>query len=160
MPPPRTILFEASNSGVNPKVTLSYEQNHDLTLYGTIARGFTSRRHQSADSVEAFVSLTTETYGPDSTLNYEQAKKAKLLDSRLHHQRRSSTTSAMVAGAANRQPALVARYPLTENAGTGGILYGPELEVYGVAHAGTSTMTFSGSHTHGVRYLTSRERRR
>jgi len=25
---------------VNPKLTLSYEQNHDLTVYTTVARGF------------------------------------------------------------------------------------------------------------------------
>src|SRR3984957_8476861 len=32
--------FVTSNTGVNPKVTLSYEQNHDLTIYGTASRGF------------------------------------------------------------------------------------------------------------------------
>ncbi|HWX32701.1 MAG TPA: TonB-dependent receptor [Steroidobacteraceae bacterium] len=136
--------FEASNTGVNPKVTLSYEQNHDLTVYATIARGFRPGgiNQQIPSSI---CTLTTETYGPDSTLNYEIGEKAKLLDSRLvvnadiYYIRWSQ-----VQQLAN-QPC---GYPLTENAGTAAS-YGPEVEVTALLTP-ELTMTFSGTYTHAT----------
>ena len=68
--------FTQSNSGTNPKATLSYEQNHDLTLYATIARGF--RPGGINQQIPASIcSINTETYGPDSTWNYEVGEKAR-----------------------------------------------------------------------------------
>jgi iron complex outermembrane receptor protein len=136
--------FEASNSGVNPKVTLSYEQNHDLTVYGTIARGFRPGgiNQQIPSSI---CTLTTETYGPDSTLNYEIGEKAKLLDSRL-------IVNADVYYIKWSQVQQIANqpcgYPLTENAGTAAS-YGPELEVTALLTP-ELTMTFSGTYTHAA----------
>jgi outer membrane receptor protein involved in Fe transport len=116
--------FETANSGINPKVTVSYEQNHDLTLYATIARGFRPGGiNQQIPNPPC--SLTTETYGPDSIWNYEVGEKAKLLDNRLivnadvYYIRWSQVQQSV------NQPC---GYPLSENAGIAAS-YGPELEI-------------------------------
>lgn len=136
--------FAASNSGVNPKVTLSYEQNHALTVYGTIARGF--RPGGINQQIPASIcSLTTETYGPDSTWNYEVGEKAKLLDGRLilnadvYYIRWSQ-----VQQLANQS----CGYPLTQNAGTAAS-YGPEIELTALLLP-ELTMTASGTYTHAA----------
>lgn len=136
--------FTASNTGVNPKVTLSYEQNHDLTVYGTIARGFRPGgiNQQIPPSI---CTLTAETYGPDSTLNYEVGEKAKMLDGRL-------VVNADVYYIRWSQVQQLANqpcgYPLTLNAGTAAS-YGPELEISALLTP-ELTMTFSGTYTHAT----------
>jgi outer membrane receptor protein involved in Fe transport len=136
--------FKETNSGVNPKVTLSYEQNHDLTVYETIARGFRPGGiNQQIPNPPC--SLTTETYGPDSIWNYEIGEKAKFLDSRLivnadvYYIKWSQVQQSV------NQPC---GYPLTENAGTAAS-YGPEIEVTAQL-APELTMTFSGTYTHAT----------
>jgi iron complex outermembrane recepter protein len=136
--------FQTGNSGVNPKVTLSYEQNHDLTVYGTIARGFRPGgiNQQIPDPP---CTLTTETYGPDSIWNYEIGEKAKLLDNRLvinadiYYIRWSQVQQSV------NQPC---GYPLTENAGTAAT-YGPEVEISAILTP-ELTLGFSGTYTHAT----------
>ncbi len=136
--------FAASNSGVNPKVTLSYEQNHDLTVYGTIARGF--RPGGINQQIPASIcSLTTETYGPDDTWNYEVGEKAKLLGGRLVVNADVYYIRwAQVQQLAN-QPC---GYPLTQNAGTAES-YGPEIELSALLTP-ELTITATGTYTHAA----------
>src|SRR3984957_17221554 len=136
--------FTQSNSGTNPKVTLSYEQNHDFTLYATIARGF--RPGGINQQIPASIcSINTETYGPDSTWNYEVGEKARMLDSRIvlnadFYYIRWTQVQQIV-----NQPC---GYPLTENAGTAAS-YGPEIELSALLTP-EWTLTFSGTYTHAT----------
>jgi outer membrane receptor protein involved in Fe transport len=136
--------FTASNSGVNPKLTVAYEQNHELTVYGTIARGFRPGGiNQQIPNPPC--TLTTETYGPDSIWNYEVGEKAKLLDSRLivnadiYYIRWSQVQQSVNQSCG---------YPLSENAGVA-TSYGPEIEVTALLTP-ELMMTFSGTYTHAT----------
>ncbi|HUA90604.1 MAG TPA: TonB-dependent receptor, partial [Steroidobacteraceae bacterium] len=136
--------FTASNTGVNPKITLSYESNHDLTWYGTIARGF--RPGGINQQIPASIcTINTETYGPDNTWNYEIGEKARLLDNRLVvnsdvYYIRWEQVQQIV-----NQPC---GYPLTENAGTAES-YGPEIELTALLTP-QWTLSFSGTYTHAT----------
>jgi iron complex outermembrane recepter protein len=134
--------FTQSNSGANPKVTLSFEQNHDLTVYGTIARGFRPGgiNQQIPSSI---CTISPETYGPDSTWNYEVGEKARMLDNRL-------VLNADVYYIKWTQVQQIVNqtcgYPLTVNAGNAAS-YGPELELTALLTP-QLTLTFSGTYTH------------
>ena len=141
---PFVSTFDTSNSGVNPRFTASYEQNHDLTLYGTIARGFRPGGiNQQIPSPPC--TLTTETYGPDSIWNYEVGEKAKLLDNRLtinadvYYIRWSQVQQSV------NQPC---GYPLTENAGVAAS-YGPEIEVSALLTP-RLILAVTGTYTHAT----------
>jgi iron complex outermembrane recepter protein len=134
--------FSQSNSGANPKVTLSYEPDHDLTLYSTIARGF--RPGGINQQIPASIcTISTETYGPDSTWNYEIGEKARLLDNTLVVNSDLYYIQWKQVQQIVNQPC---GYPLTENAGTAHS-YGPELEVSALLSEEWS-LTFSGTITH------------
>jgi outer membrane receptor protein involved in Fe transport len=136
--------FTQSNSGVNPKVTLSYEQNHELTVYGTIARGF--RPGGINQQIPASIcTIHPETYGPDSTWNYEVGEKAKLLENRLIVNADIYYIHWAQVQQIINQPC---GYPLTENAGTAAS-YGPEIEVTALLTQ-ELTLTFSGTYTHAA----------
>jgi outer membrane receptor protein involved in Fe transport len=136
--------FVTSNTGVNPKVTVSYEQNHDLTIYGTASRGFRPGgiNQQIPDPP---CTLATEAYGPDSIWNYEIGEKAKLLDNRViinadvYYIRWSQVQQSV------NQPC---GYPLTQNAGTAAS-YGPEVEITALLTP-ELTLAFSGTYTHAT----------
>ena len=136
--------FVTSNTGVNPKVTVSYEQNHDLTIYGTASRGFRPGgiNQQIPDPP---CTLATEAYGPDSIWNYELGEKAKLLDNRViinadvYYIRWSQVQQSV------NQPC---GYPLTQNAGTAAS-YGPEVEITALLTP-ELTLAFSGTYTHAT----------
>ncbi|HEX4596153.1 MAG TPA: TonB-dependent receptor [Burkholderiaceae bacterium] len=134
--------FPASNSGLNPKVTLSYETNHELTLYATAARGF--RPGGINQQIPASLcTLTTETYGPDSTWNYEVGEKAKLAGGRIvfnsdFYYIRWSQVQQTVNQACG--------YPLTVNAGDAAS-YGPEVELWARVTPELSAM-LNGTYTH------------
>jgi iron complex outermembrane recepter protein len=134
--------YSQSNSGANPKVTLSYESNHDLTLYSTIARGFRPGgiNQQIPSSI---CTISTETYGPDSTWNYEIGEKARLLDNTLVVNADVYYIQWAQVQQIVNQPC---GYPLTENAGTAHS-YGPEVEVNALLTHEWS-VTFSGTLTH------------
>jgi iron complex outermembrane recepter protein len=136
--------FASSNSGVNPKATLSYEQNHDLTVYGTVARGFRPGgfNQQIPSSI---CTATQETYGPDSIWNYEVGEKAKMLNGKV-------VVNADIYYIRWRQVQQLASqscgYGLTLNAGAAES-YGPEIEVMAVLTPDL-TLTFSGAYTHAT----------
>jgi len=136
--------FTQSNSGANPKVTLSHESNHQLTVYATIARGF--RPGGINQQIPASIcTINTETYGPDSIWNYEIGEKARLLDNRL------VVNSAFYYIHWNQVQQVINQpcgYPLTLNAGTGAS-YGPELELTAQL-APAWTFTFAGTYTHAT----------
>ena len=136
--------FEQSNSGANPKVTLSYEPNRDLTVYATIARGF--RPGGINQQIPASIcTIHPETYGPDSTWNYEVGEKARLLDNRLVVNADVYYIKWTQVQQIVNQPC---GYPLTENAGNAAS-YGPEIEVTALLSPNL-TMTFSGTYTHST----------
>jgi iron complex outermembrane recepter protein len=134
--------YSQSNNGANPKVTLSYESNHDLTLYSTIARGFRPGgiNQQIPSSI---CTISTETYGPDSTWSYEIGEKARLFDNTV-------VVNSDVYYIQWKQVQQIVNqecgYPLTENAGDAHS-YGPELEV-SAALSHEWSVTFSGTITH------------
>jgi iron complex outermembrane recepter protein len=136
--------FSQSNSGVNPKVTLSYEQNHDLTVYGTIARGFRPGgiNQQIPSSI---CTISPETYSSDNTWNYEVGEKARMLDNRL-------VLNADVFYIKWKQVQQIVNqpcgYPLTVNAGDAES-YGPEIELTALLTP-QLTLTFSGTYTHSA----------
>ena len=136
--------FTQSNSGANPKVTLSYESNHELTVYATIARGF--RPGGINQQIPASIcTINTETYGPDSIWNYEIGEKARLLDNRLVLNADVFYIHWQQVQQIINQPC---GYPLTLNAGTGAS-YGPELELTAQL-APAWTFTFAGTYTHAT----------
>jgi iron complex outermembrane recepter protein len=141
---PTLNTYTQSNAGANPKVTLSYESNHELTLYSTIARGF--RPGGINQQIPASIcSINTETYGPDSTWNYEVGEKARLLNNTL-------VVNADVYYIHWAQVQQIVNqtcgYPLTENAGNAST-YGPELELSALLSPNW-TFTFSGTYTHAT----------
>ncbi len=136
--------FKAANTGFDPKATLSYEQNHELTVYATAARGF--RPGGINQQIPAnLCSLTAETYGPDSTWNYEVGEKAKLLDNRITINADFYYIHWFHVQQSVNQPC---GYPLTENAGDASS-YGPEVEVWARMTPELSA-TLSGTHTHAT----------
>jgi iron complex outermembrane recepter protein len=136
--------FTQSNSGANPKVTLSYEPDRDLTVYGTIARGFRPGgiNQQIPSSI---CSISPETYGPDSTWNYEVGEKARMLDSHLVLNADVYYIKWTQVQQVVNQPC---GYPLTVNAGNAAS-YGPEIELTALLTP-ELTMTFSGTYTHST----------
>ncbi len=136
--------FTQSNSGANPKVTLSYEPDHELTVYGTIARGFRPGgiNQQIPSSI---CTISPETYGPDSTWNYEVGEKARMLDSRLVLNADVYYIKWTQVQQVVNQPC---GYPLTVNAGNAAS-YGPEIELTALLTP-QLTMTFSGTYTHST----------
>jgi iron complex outermembrane recepter protein len=136
--------FNTSNSGANPKATLSYEPTRDLTVYGTIARGFRPGgiNQQIPSSI---CTISPETYGPDNTWNYEVGEKARMLDNRL-------ILNADVYYIKWTQVQQIVNqtcgYPLTVNAGNAAS-YGPEIELTALLTP-ELTMTFTGTYTHAT----------
>ncbi|HTY48483.1 MAG TPA: TonB-dependent receptor [Steroidobacteraceae bacterium] len=136
--------YSQSNDGVNPKATLSYDSNHELTLYGTIARGF--RPGGINQQIPASIcSINTETYGPDDTWNYEVGEKARMLDNTLAVNADFYYIHWAGVQQIVNQPC---GYPLTENAGTAAS-YGPELEI-NARLTPEWTFTMSGTYTHAT----------
>jgi iron complex outermembrane receptor protein len=73
-----TILsVEDTFTDFSPRLALTYLANDDLTLYGTISKGFKSGGVQIAPDPER------ESYDPETLWNYEVGAKAALLDDRL-----------------------------------------------------------------------------
>jgi len=117
----------ASDSGFNPKVTLDYAPNSDLTVYSTIAKGFrpggtTLPVPTSGAVICPNVPLT---YGPDSVWNFEVGEKAKLLGDRLV----LNTDVYYIHWSGIQQNiTLPCGYTYTANAGVAQS-YGPEIEL-------------------------------
>ncbi|HEV7443340.1 MAG TPA: TonB-dependent receptor, partial [Steroidobacteraceae bacterium] len=135
-----TGAISSAARGYNPKVNLSYTPNADLTLYGTIARGF----RPGGVSLPVPTSGLTVcpdvplTYGPDSVWNYEVGEKARFLDNKLVI---NSDVYYIKWDQIQQIIQLSCGYPYTANAGNARS-YGPEVEVTGKI---TSRFTVSGT---------------
>jgi len=87
---PSTLTGVASNSGVTPKVNISYEPDSNNTLYLTAAKGFrpggpNSPIPPACDAALQALGLTAAPtqFGPDTVWSYEIGDKTRLLDRRL-----------------------------------------------------------------------------
>lgn len=114
----------SSQSGVNPKVNLSYQPNSDLTFYVEAAKGF----RPGGVNIAAPPACTIHpslAYQPDSIWDYEGGEKARFLDGRL-------TVNADVYYIVwkNIQEELnqTCGFPYTQNVGEA-VSYGPEIEL-------------------------------
>ena len=79
--------LQASNSGYNPRINLSYSPNGDLTTYISAAKGFRPGGVNTVippPNIAPFCPAGTPTsFGPDSVWDYEIGEKAKLFDGRV-----------------------------------------------------------------------------
>ena len=91
---PTVVNSSISNSGTNPKVNLEYTPSGDLTLYGTIAKGFrpgginlplpASGPNSCTNSLQAIGQTSgANGYNGDSVWSYELGEKARLDDDRV-----------------------------------------------------------------------------
>ena len=91
---PTVVHSNTSADGFNPKVNLSYIPNDDLTVYGTISKGFRpgginlplpAAGPNSCTAALAAIGINSQTnnYNPDSVWSYEVGEKAKLDDGRI-----------------------------------------------------------------------------
>ena len=76
-----TLFGVAQNSGVSPKVNLAYIPNDNLTVYGTISKGF--RPGGPNSPIPPPCPAAPKQFGPDSVWSYELGEKLKMLDSRV-----------------------------------------------------------------------------
>ena len=88
---------EAKANGVNPKYDLTYTPTEDLTVYGTVAKGFRPGggnqavptgatgvgAHCARNLAELGLNGAPTQYNPDSLWSYEMGEKARFLDRRL-----------------------------------------------------------------------------
>lgn len=137
--------FSSASRGVNPKVTLAYEPDHDLNVYGTVARGFRPGGINQQIPTTLGCNLTTETYGPDHTWNYEVGEKARFFDNRLSVNADVYYIQWSQVQQVVNQPC---GYPLTENAGNAAS-YGPEIEVSARLTEALS-LSVAGTYTHAT----------
>jgi iron complex outermembrane receptor protein len=93
-----TVTAEAKNSGVNPKFDLTFTPSDQLTLYGTVGKGFrpgggnqpvptnsaSPTGAQCAADLAAFgLTASPTAFGPDSLWSYEVGGKARLFNRKL-----------------------------------------------------------------------------
>jgi outer membrane receptor protein involved in Fe transport len=147
-----------SNSGVNPKVNLSYEATNDVLYYATAARGFRpgggNQPLPTSGPVgpcilaglqkEGYTNGAPNSYGPDSVWSYEAGEKAKFLDSHL----RVNTSFFYENWRDIQLEELPCNYPLFDNANTAHI-YGGELEIR-AAVTQSLTIGASAGYTHAT----------
>ncbi|MEA3108909.1 MAG: iron complex outerrane recepter protein [Gammaproteobacteria bacterium] len=133
---PTTTPINASNSGVNPKFTLSYNVIQDLMIYGTAAKGFRPGNGNTPvpvtgpdsclNNLNAIGKTSAPTqYDPDTVWSYEIGEKATMLDRRLtissdiYYERWSGVQQAII---------LPCGFGYTDNVGTANVK-GGELEI-------------------------------
>jgi outer membrane receptor protein involved in Fe transport len=118
-----------SNSGVNPRINLSYEPNPDLNTYVTAARGFRpggANIYFPPPSQPPYCAPGTPIqFSPDSVWNYELGEKARLFDNWLEI---NSDFYYIKWKGVQQSVLLLCGYEANINAGDGHT-YGPELEV-------------------------------
>jgi iron complex outermembrane recepter protein len=76
-----TLFGLAQNSGVTPKFNLAYLPTDDLTLYGTVSKGF--RPGGPNSPIPLPCPTAPGQFGPDSVWSYELGEKAKMINSRV-----------------------------------------------------------------------------
>ncbi|MBS0366339.1 MAG: TonB-dependent receptor [Proteobacteria bacterium] len=91
---PTIVRSSTSANGFNPKVNLAYTPSDDLTVYGTIAKGFRpggvnlplpAAGPNSCTAALAAIGANSQTisYGADSVWSYELGEKARLANGRV-----------------------------------------------------------------------------
>ena len=151
-----TAHVHSTNSGVTPKVNLSYQPNAQLTVYGTISQGFRPGGvnlplpmvgpNSCVSSLDA-VGLTAgpDSYGPDKVWNYEVGEKAKFLDGALT----INSDLYYIQWKGIQQPiTLACGFYYTGNAGNAES-YGPELEL-SYRLSPDFTLDLNGTYTHAT----------
>jgi outer membrane receptor protein involved in Fe transport len=129
-PAPQTpTRTDASNSGFNPRINLSYSPSSDLDAYISASKGFRpggANQYVPPSNQPPFCpSGATTSFGSDSVWNYEIGEKARFLDRRLtvnadvYYIRWSGIQQALL---------LSCGYQYQANAGVGRS-FGPELEI-------------------------------
>jgi outer membrane receptor protein involved in Fe transport len=127
-PPANAKITQAKNSGANPRVNLSYTPSPDLTVYGTLSKGF---RPGGANQIlppsnqPPFCQAGALSFGPDAAWNYEIGEKAKLFDNWLTI---NSDVYYIKWTGIQQVLTLPCGYQFYDNAGDGRT-FGPELEI-------------------------------
>jgi len=149
----------ATQSGVNPKFNLAYEPSDQLTLYGTVSKGFrpgggnaiiptgnTEEGQACLANLQAVGrNANPYTYNPDTVWNYELGEKIKFFDNRL------SINGAVYYEKWNdiqREIVLNCGFVYTDNAGQAAV-YGAELEV-SARLLPELTLNVNGGYTHAA----------
>jgi iron complex outermembrane recepter protein len=115
---------QASESGNNPKINLSYIPDPNLTIYAQAAKGF----RPGGVNIPAPPYCTIQpspSYAPDSLWDYEAGEKARLFDGRLQV---NADFYYIVWKNVQEELNQTCGFPYTTNAGTAAS-YGPELEL-------------------------------
>ncbi len=142
-----TVADQETASGVTPMASLAIIPNEDLTIYGTVSKGF--RPGGGNQLVPTNVCGTNtgaqDTYDPDTVWNYELGEKARLMDRKV-----------TINGAIyyedwqniQTQVPLPCGFFYTNNSESAGV-YGAELEIRAQV---TSELTvgFGGGYTHAT----------
>jgi iron complex outermembrane receptor protein len=155
-----TLFGVAQNSGVSPKLNLAYIPNDNLTVYGTVSKGF--RPGGPNSPIPLPCTPAPKQFGPDSVWSYELGEKMKLLDARIsingdvYYEDWSNIQQQVAPGCG---------YKYTTNAGKAKV-YGAELEAaivlvpglifsqsVGYTHATNSTTVAQAGVTDGDRLL-------
>jgi outer membrane receptor protein involved in Fe transport len=138
---PTAVSVDTTASGVNPRFNLSYIPDQNLTLYGTVAKGFRPGGVSLPAPPQAGGNQPI-TYGPDSVWSYEVGEKARTSDGKV-----SVNADFYLMNWTGVQQLISppCGYPYTTNAGTARA-YGPELEV-SVKPVADLVMSLSGTVT-------------
>lgn len=155
-----TLFGVAQNSGVSPKLNLAYIPDDNLTVYGTVSKGF--RPGGPNSPIPPPCTPAPKQFGPDSVWSYELGEKMKLLDARIsingdvYYEDWSNIQQQVAPGCG---------YKYTTNAGKAKV-YGAELEAaivlgpglvfsqsVGYTHATNSTTVAQAGVTGGDRLL-------
>jgi iron complex outermembrane receptor protein len=124
-PPAASLVTTASDRGFNPRVTLSYMPDPDLTTYATVSKGFRPGGANQILPPALCGNSGTLKFGPDSAWNYEVGEKAKLFDNWLTI---NSDFYYIKWTGVQQVLTLPCGYQFYNNAGDGRT-FGPELEI-------------------------------
>ena len=142
-----TLYGLAQNSGVTPKFNLAYIPTDDLTVYGTVSKGF--RPGGPNSPIPPPCPTAPGQFGPDSVWSYELGEKARMINSRV-----SINGDVYYENWSNIQQEVAppCGFKFTTNAGKAKV-YGVELEV-GVILAPGLSISQNGGFTHATNSTT------
>jgi len=84
---PQVADYTEAASGFTPKFNVSWEPDHDLTVYATASKGFRPGGVNLPIPPQIGCALTSETYRPDSSWDYELGEKARRAQHQHHELR-------------------------------------------------------------------------
>jgi iron complex outermembrane recepter protein len=144
-PPAQSKITQAKNSGLNPRINLSYTPSPDLTLYSTVAKGFRpggANQILPPPSEPPHCQNGALSFGPDAAWNYEIGEKARMFDNWLTV---NSDVYYIKWTGVQQVLTLPCGYQFYDNAGNGRT-FGPELEINAKLSAEWSA-SLSGAYT-------------